>query len=178
MISIDEVDHSPVQGPLPLQKVYSFDQCATWTWDNGSSLSRKTPVFSVNYYWGGQVRVQVCWNLSILEMPRDFDAETFAESFCSLSSERWCFLAFFRCSGSVPSKADWRLETILPSTLTDPSFYLALSMSWEGRTVFWGNGVVWSEPFAPLVPRRRMSLASQPRGVVKPWHFSCQLSVA
>ena len=142
-----------------------------------ASLERP-PFFSVNYYWGGQVRVQVCWNLSILEMPRDFDAETFAESFCSLSSERWCFLAFFRCSGSVPSKADWRLETILPSTLTDPSFYLALSMSWEGRTVFWGNGVVWSEPFAPLVPRRRMSLASQPRGVVKPWHFSCQLSVA
>lgn len=60
-----------------------------------ASLERRPRFFSVNYYWGGQVRVQVCRNLSILEMPRDFDAETFAESFCSLSSERWCFFSHF-----------------------------------------------------------------------------------
>lgn len=53
------------------------------------------------------------------------------------------FFAFFRCSGSVPSKADWRLETIFPSTLTDPSFYLALSMSWEGRKCF--GAMEWCE---------------------------------
>ena len=143
-----------------------------------ASLERRPPFFSVDYYWGGQVRVQVCRNLSILEMPRDFDAETFAESFCSLSSERWCFFTCFRCWGSVPSKADWRLETIFPSTLTDPSFYLALSMSWEGRTAF--GAMEWFEvnPLPRWFKRRRMSLASQLREVVKPWHFCCQLSAA